>query len=514
MQKKLLVGAVLSAIAGAASAQSSNVTIYGTINQPFEFMSVSGSDSSASGAAGQNSSTRVQQTVAAGALVAQPATNVGLIRLGPAAGNATNPTGAADQATRTRFQNAGSNFGLRGTEDLGNGLSAWFQLEMSIGNIGAAPPNFAQNHGTAPTFRNTAVGLRSNTWGTLLTGAWDSPFNQIAGSTNANNRTGHASTNLNANLLGATTFGYGSVSGQTLTSWCSAAGAGGGGAAACFNYGSNFDRRERAAVQWWSPNWNGFEVKAQYNATADNGGQTASNLVGGASSLRPVIWNLTAGYSNGPLHVIYGYERNKDTLALSARTFAGGFSAGEGTGAWTIGGTPAGGAVGASYASGSTNIGHRLGGRYAFDLGGGSSIGLGALWESLKWDIDYGQTAGVAAVANNLTQLKKTAYRLQANFTTGNHFVGFEYTKANELKGNITRVGGGVGNSFDGSGSSAKGYVISYNYAMSKRTSVGAYWTQINNDTNANYSGIVFGGATTAAGGDPRYYGLHLRHAF
>jgi len=24
----------------------------------------------------------------------------------------------------------------------------------------------------------------------------------------------------------------------------------------------------------------------------------------------------------------------------------------------------------------------------------------------------------------------------------------------------------------------------------------------------------VFGGATTAAGGDPRYYGLHLRHAF
>ncbi len=512
MQKKLLVGAVLSAIAGAASAQSSNVTIYGTINQPFEFLSVSGSDGTSSAAAGvaasvaagQNSSTRAN----ANGVVA--ANNVGLTRVPTAAANVA---GAADQATRTRFQNAGSNFGLRGTEDLGNGLSAWFQLEMSIGNIGAAPPNAAQNHGTAPTFRNTAVGLRSNTWGTLLTGAWDSPFNQIAGSTNANARTGHASTNLNANMLGATTLGYGSVSGQTAASWCAA------GAAACLNYGTNFDRRERAAIQWWSPNWNGFEVKAQYNATADNGGVTVSNRAASAAALKPTIWNLTVGYSNGPLHVVYGYERNKDTFALAANSIAGGFTGGEGNGIWTaFGGPTAATAAGTSYVNGSTNVGHRLGGRYAFNLGGGSSIGLGALWESLKWNLDYSTVPGAAALAaNNLTELKKTAYRLQANFTTGNHFIGFEYTKANELKGGISRVGGGVvgsTGSFDGSGTSAKGYILSYNYMMSKRTSVGAYWTQVTNDTNANYSGLVFGGATTAAGGDPRYYGLHLRHAF
>lgn len=60
-------------------------------------------------------------------------------------------------------------------------------------------------------------------------------------------------------------------------------------------------------------------------------------------------------------------------------------------------------------------------------------------------------------------------------------------------------------NSFDGSSSGARAWQLHYNYALTKRTSIGAYDNSINNETNANYSGIVFGGIATVtltAGGE------------
>lgn len=469
MQKKLLAAAVLSAFAGVASAQSANVTLFGTLLGNFEIAEATGADTSA--AAGGSTSSVRGGALSTGAFTAN----------------------AANQASRTRMNPAGSNFGVRGTEDLGNGLSAWFHLEFSTA-LGAPPPNANQNHGTAPTARNNAMGLRSNTWGTLLIGMWDTPFNQMNGYLNTNNRTGSASTGFQANLLGATTLGYGAVSGQSAASWCAA------GAAACFNHGTNFDRRERGSVQWWSPNWSGFELKASYGATLDSNGITASNTANGRS-IKPYTWDLAATYTNGPLGLGVTYAKQKDLLAYSAGLAGGIGATGTGTGAFSI----TSGAAG-TYASGSDGRAWRLGGRYSFAMGGGSSLGIGAMWESLKWSINYS-----GATVADLTELKKTAWRLQGNFVTGNHFFGLEYTRANDLKGSI---GGTAGNNFNGGGTGARGYILSYNYAMSKRTSVSLYYTGVDNDTNANYSGIVFGGIATAAGADPNYYGVYVRHAF
>ena len=480
MQKKLLAVAVLSAFAGVASAQSSNVTLYGTLLGNFEIAEATGADSSAAAPAGGNSSVR-----------------------GGALSTGAYTTNAASQSSRSRMNPAGSNFGIRGTEDLGNGLSAWFQLEFSTA-LGAPPPNLGTNSGTAPTARNNAVGLRSRTFGTLLLGSWDTPFNQMNGYLNPNNRTGSASTGMQANLLGATTLGYGAVSGQTALNWCSAAA--GATAAGCFNHGTNFDRRERGSVQWWSPNWNGFEVKAGYVAVMDANAVTASNTANGRS-IKPYSWDLTGTYTNGPLGVGVAYGRQKDLLAYSAGLAGGAAATGTGTGSWSL---TSGAAAGTNYMSGSQGTGWRLGARYAFPLGGGNTIGIGGLWESTKWTMSYtGQAAGVS----DLSELKKTAWRLSGNFTTGNHFIGLEYTRANELRGSIAN-GAGVANGFNGGGTGARGWILSYNYAMSKRTSLTAYYTGITNDTNANYSGIVFGGIATAAGADPKYYGLYVRHAF
>ena len=486
MQKKLLAAAVLSAFAGVASAQSSSVTIYGTLQGDFQFASATGADASL-----------IPATAAgAGATTGNSARTA-------ASYNAT----PANQATRTRSNPAGSNIGFRGTEDLGNGLSAWFQLELSTTMGAPAGTPDGANHGNAPTWRNTAVGLRSNSWGTVSVGMWDTPFNVISYSTgHANGRTSNATTGQQANLLGNTMFGQGAWSAQNENAAC-VANVGVSGAS-CLNGGMNFDRRQKQLLQWWSPNWNGFEARVAYAATGFSDGVTADNRAAG--SIKPHIWDMSLAYNNGPLAVAYAYSNQKDLLAFSAasNTVVGGITNGSGTGNWQI---TAGGATGVNSSKGT---GHRIGGKYAFNMGGGNSIGVGALWESLKWTLGYaGTTAG------DLTELKKTAYRLQANYTTGNHFFGFDYTRANELKGGIVSTAGaataGAGlRSFDGGGTGARSYQLTYNYMMSKRTSVSLYYTQVTNDSNAFYSGIVFAGIATAAGADPKYYGVTVRHAF
>ena len=496
MQKKLLAVAVLSAFSGLASAQSANVTLYGTIVQNVEQVSATGGDAtSVLGATGSSFRSAVAGAIG-GVRVAAPGVGV---------------AGVADQENRFRFNPAGSNFGLRGTEDLGNGLSAWFQMELAV-QIGNSPPNAGTNHGTAASYRNTAVGLRSTTWGTVLFGMWDTPFNVMVGTLNPNSRVGGASTGNHANMLGGNVIAQGAVSGQSTAAWCTAAA--GGTAATCANFGMNFDRRERSSIQYWSPNWNGFEVRGAYNVTADNGGVTVNNQAFARNTLKQNIWDLSLLYTNGPLVVGYAYERQNDTLAAAMRTFGGAVVGGEaaavGTqnGSWTMS-TAA--AAGVSHMSGSTGVGHRLGAKYAFSNG----IGIGGMWESLKWDMRYGVDAGaVAAASQNLTSLKKTAWRLGANYTLRSHFFSVDYVRANAMSGGITSATVAASNTFDGSSTGSRAWQLNYGYALSKRTEIGAYYHTIRNETNANYSGIVFGGIATAAGASPKYLGMRLRHAF
>ncbi|WP_408457339.1 porin [Paraburkholderia fungorum] len=110
----LLFPAALSIVAGVAHAQSS-VTLYGSIGEGFEYIS-----------------------------------NLG---------------GHADYALVSGTQQLGNRWGLKGTEDLGGGLSAVFQLENGFSvNNGSALPN-GQMFG-----RQAYVGLASNDMGALTFG--------------------------------------------------------------------------------------------------------------------------------------------------------------------------------------------------------------------------------------------------------------------------------------------------------------------------------------------------------
>src|SRR5215471_1724575 len=135
MQKKLMVVAVASALGTigttAAYAQGSSVQIYGTIATALEGAQAKGADTSVSG----QSSLR-----------------------GLSAGTPFNTVGSAYTATpaqrdfRMRVISSGSNFGIRGREDLGSGLYAGFQAEAAI-TLGGTSAQTSGTGGTVATWR-------------------------------------------------------------------------------------------------------------------------------------------------------------------------------------------------------------------------------------------------------------------------------------------------------------------------------------------------------------------------
>ena len=535
MQKKLLAVAVLSAFSGVAAAQSANVTLYGTLQNELQMRAADRADGSAQPVAGQESTFRTTSSYV----------------------NAAGATNANVQnySSRMASQSAGSNFGVRGTEDLGNGLSAFFQIELAT-TIGGPNAFTSASGGTAATYRNTGLGLRSNTWGSYMFGQWDVPFDTIGNNT-INGATSGPTTNVIYSFLGGNAAASGSVSAQTFDQMCNAGGvsvtsnaAGTAGftanqvanasagnntvvspLATCLNHGMNFSARRSGQLQWWSPNWNGFEVRvgyqpAQFTQAGTNGSNSSANpalnnasgAAGAANSLtslRPTAWDLAASYTNGGLKVVGAYQAKKDFVAQAVRTY---YNSGAVFTSTAIGGGAAGSSANAARAavgfsqdiSGSKDRGWRLGVSYKFDMG----LTLGALYENLKWDMSYSTVSTNAAASNvNVTQLKNNAWRLQANYATGNHTFTGEYAKKSDTTGSTDAGATNQTSAFNGTASGAKEYILGYAYSFSKRTSMLGYYMAINNDANAAY-GPTFGGIAGARGNKAQYYGVGLRHAF
>ncbi|HXN16110.1 MAG TPA: porin [Usitatibacter sp.] len=170
--------------------------------------------------------------------------------------------GAAPISRRNRVTDNASLLGVRGTEDLGGGLKAFFQLETGF--------NPAQVQATYAT-RNSGVGLQGP-WGSVLIGRWDVPIK---------------STSLVVDPYGDLTIG-----GFT-------AGMQGSGVFAAQQ--GQFDRRDPSVVQYWSPEFAGFAVRASYMA---NSGKTAT--------LNPRSNGASVTYTGGPVYVGYAYHELKD----------------------------------------------------------------------------------------------------------------------------------------------------------------------------------------------------------
>ena len=171
MNKKLIALAVAGAcVAPAAMAQTANpVTLYGRVYVTFESVEAKGG-----------------------------------------------PSTAASVPRRQRVSDQSSLLGVRGTEDLGGGLKAFFQLET-----GFKP----DENNTTFAARNSGVGLQGG-FGSILLGRWDMPW-KVA------------------------TIAIDPYGDLTL-----------GGITGVLSDGGNFDRRDQNVIQYWSPTFGGVAFRA------------------------------------------------------------------------------------------------------------------------------------------------------------------------------------------------------------------------------------------------------------
>ncbi|MDD4963119.1 MAG: porin [Gallionella sp.] len=242
--------------------------------------------------------------------------------------------GAGVANTISRVSSNATRLGIKGKEDLGAGLNAIYQLEIQADLNGNAGNGFG--NGT----RNSHVGLNGD-FGTAFLGIWDTPYKTSRNKIELFDNTTFSST---INVLGRT------------------------GSA-----GVNFNNRLANSVQYWTPDFNGFQAKLAYGT--DNASTTTVN--------KSVI-SLSAAYEDEMLYAAYGYESFKDvTLATAAAT------------------------------AGNKADGNRLVGAYKF----APESFVGLTYERLS-----GTAAGVSS--------SRTAWELAGKYTMGNSNFGLAYVKA------------------------------------------------------------------------------------
>ena len=178
----------------------------------------------------------------------------------------------------------GNRFGLKGTEDLGGGLKAIFQLEngfnVNNGKMGT------YNGNTKLFGRQAYVGLTGDSWGTVTAGRQYDPLVDMVQAITADN------------YFGSTFTTPGDVD------------------------NNDNDSRTNNAVKYVSPVWSGFQFEGMYAfggvAGATGAGQT---------------WSGAATYGFGPFSAAAGYLRMENGNTAASR----GITPATPTGAWNSG---------------------------------------------------------------------------------------------------------------------------------------------------------------------------------
>jgi len=160
---------------------------------------------------------------------------------------------------QTEVESTGSRWGIKGSEDLGNGMAAIYQIESAVDN------DSAQSVGG----RNTFVGLKGG-FGTVLLGNHDTPMKMSSGK---------------ADPFGDSIADYNAVIGS-----------------------GSWEVRAANAIAYVSPTVNGFHAAVAAVAEEDAGSASTNNDGIGAIS-------YTLVYSNGPLYLAAAQEKYDGSFA-------------------------------------------------------------------------------------------------------------------------------------------------------------------------------------------------------
>ena len=405
MNKKLVAVAVAGMLAAplAAQAQTANVTLYGRLNLDMEVINAKQDTTQNPGNTGTD-------------------------------GNAT-------KQNIFRVVSNSSRLGVRGSEALGGGLSAIFQIESAVGAANGG--GLGSTLGTRETF----VGLQGG-WGTVKLGYFLTPYDDI------HPIFGNVPT-LATSILG------------TQALWSNTGWSGN------YQYGGAFDDRAANSIRYDSPNIAGFTGSVQIGTATAGGdptngpqaittGITASGTPAGTTVAQQrrhaYLLSLNGLYNNGPFSAGIAYEVHNNFRNNS---------------------TPVAGTAFAGQTNPDTN---RIGGLRlqveGLSIAASWNFGVikvGGVFEQLKYD---------AATGGNF---KRNFWGASMTWNLGPGQLYAMYGNAGNGSGSAADYQQ-VGAVRKGDNTGAQQWEVSYTYALSKRTLLMAGYVQIANRSNGAYN--------------------------
>jgi predicted porin len=269
MKKSLIALAALSAFATAAQAQSS-VTVYGIIDAGYV-----------------DSETKLTRGTASAKI---------------------EQTGISNSPLQT------SRWGLRGTEDLGGGLRAGFQLEAGLVTDSSATTAGTSNLGNRPSF----LSLSSSSWGEARIGRQDTPIHASFGKFNTgglNNMPGSIYSTFGTSL----TVGAADTLAENINPDSGSVGL------LSADEGASLGRYETTidkAVTYTTPVINGFQAQIIYsNETTKLNASTSEASGSGKAQGKQQGFNIS--YNLGKLDVGYARHERKATVNAGLNTTTG-----------------------------------------------------------------------------------------------------------------------------------------------------------------------------------------------
>ncbi|WP_058050511.1 porin [Janthinobacterium sp. Ant5-2-1] len=294
---------------------------------------------------------------------------------------ALHTSGSGDSVRRV--SNNRSVLGVRGSEDLGGGWQALFQVE------GTLSPDTGAGSIAA---RDTRVGI-AGPWGTLFAGNWTLPYNSATSALDP---------------FYPTTAGYMSLMGN--------------GAGATENNTSNaysFDRRQQNSVHYWTPQWQGWSLRVARGMAEERP----------ASGAHPSLTSAALLYDGGALYASLAQEEHRDYQGR-----------------------------------GLSDRGSKLAIAWRVD----SATQLAGAVESLRYATATGELR------------RRTAY-VSATRQFGRHGLRVGLAHAQSATGSTLET---IGTVHAGAGTGATHATIGYDYQLSKRSSLYAYYTRLANGRN------------------------------
>lgn len=206
--------------------------------------------------------------------------------------------GNSDLTNEWNVSSNASNIYFKGTEDLGNGMSAFFQIQsyFSAGGTGNADIGGASSGSTAGVATkdgissgNTYVGLQSKSWGMVMLGKNDTPVKTLSRKVDLfNNQIGDT-----RNLVSMASGSVATVATATGTSVT---------AAVNTSAAAGFDLRPQNVIAYGTPSFNGLGAVIAYVTNVDSGAATDKTVD---------AWSGNVTYENGPIFAGLGYEKHK-----------------------------------------------------------------------------------------------------------------------------------------------------------------------------------------------------------